>query len=78
MNEYLQVVTHLRKYTTLQNFRDMEAFLYPGNFIRVRKSFIAALDKIEKIERNVIVIREKRIPVSKSYKENFNAMLKAN
>lgn len=78
MNEYLQVVTHQHKFMTLQNFRDMEALLFSDNFTRVHKSFIVALDKIEKIERNVIIIRDKRIPVGKSYKEEFNEILKLN
>lgn len=78
MNEYLQVVTLQHKFMTLQNFRDMEVLLSSDNFIRVHKSFIVALDKIEKIERNVIIIRGKRIPVGKSYKEKFDEILKLN
>jgi len=41
------------------------------NFIRVHKSYIIALDKIESVERNRIKINEKIIPVSETYKEEF-------
>jgi len=40
-------------------------------FIRVHRSFIVSLSKIEKIERNRIVFGEKRIPISEQYKVNF-------
>lgn len=71
MNEYLQIVTSGRKYMTLQSFAQIEDSLPSGNFLRVHKSYLVALDKIERIERHVIIIRDKRIPLGKSYKEIF-------
>ena len=76
MQEYLQVVTTKTKLMTLQTFSSMESILPLNNFIRVHKSFIIAVDKIETIERNVVKIKGKRIPVSMSYKERFDKILK--
>lgn len=75
MNEYLQIVTREHKWMTLQSFRQMEQLLPPGNFLRVHKSYLVALDKIERIERQIIIIRGKRIPIGKSYKEAINRLL---
>jgi len=40
-------------------------------FMRVHRSYIVALDKIEFIERNRIIIQEKYIPISATYQEEF-------
>lgn len=68
---YLHVITRASKIMTLLNFKQMEAILPPDNFIRTHKSFIAAIDKIENIERDVLKIGDKRIPLSKSYRKEF-------
>jgi two-component system LytT family response regulator len=71
MNEYLRIVTEDKKIMTLQNFKSMEEILPKNNFLRVHKSFIVAIDKIESIERNRIKIQKMIIPISDSYKEIF-------
>lgn len=75
MKEYLQIVTSDDKIMVLQNFRKMEEMLPKDNFVRVHRSFIVALDKIDSIERNRIYIGDKIIPVSESYKPNFQNMI---
>jgi DNA-binding LytR/AlgR family response regulator len=75
MHEYLQIVTTKNKLMTLQTFSSIEAILPLNNFRRVHKSFIVAIDKIDRIERNIIVIRDKRIPVGISYKDGFDKLL---
>ena len=75
MHEYLQIVTTKNKLMTLQTFSSIEAILPLNNFRRVHKSFIVAIDKIDRIERNIIVIKDKRIPVGISYKDSFDKLL---
>jgi len=54
----------------------MQEYLLPiNNFLRVHKSFIVAIDKIDKIERNIIKIKDKSIPIGLSYKERFDKLL---
>ncbi len=68
---YLRIVTPHAKIMTLQSFQNMEQILPADNFARIHKSFIVAMDKIESIERNVVVIGDQRIPVGKNYQDNF-------
>ena len=75
MLEYLQIVTSKNKLMTLQTFSNMESILPLNNFLRVHKSFIVAIDKIETVERNIIKIKDKRIPIGTSYKEKFDKIL---
>jgi len=46
------------------------------NFLRVHKSFIVAMDKIDFIENNRIVVGSKYIPISVTYQEAFWARVK--
>jgi two-component system, LytTR family, response regulator len=71
MRDYLQIVTQSKKIMTLQNFKFIESKLKPPLFIRVHKSFMISTDKIESIERNIIKISNKQIPVSNTYREVF-------
>lgn len=69
--DYLSIVTKNKKILTLQTFSKMEKILPENVFVRVHKSYIVSLPHIEKIERNRIIIGEKYIPISESYKDNF-------
>lgn len=69
--DYLRIIARTMKIMTLQNFRKLEAVLPSGNFVRVHKSYMVALDKIDSISRNRIKIGEKLIPVSDSYRNTF-------
>ncbi len=52
-----------------------EAILTDGNFLRVHKSFIVAVDKIKFIEGNRILISEHKIPIGQTYKSTVNKLL---
>jgi two-component system, LytTR family, response regulator len=75
MRDYLQIHTEDSKIMTLLNFKNIQDLLDPQKFIRVHKSYIVAIDKIDYIENNAIKIRDKLIPVSNSYKITFNSLL---
>jgi two-component system, LytTR family, response regulator len=72
---YLKIVTHKSRIMTLQSFQNMECLLPPGKFVRVHKSYIVAMDKIESIERNRIRIGDQLIPIGSSYRERCNHAL---
>jgi two-component system, LytTR family, response regulator len=76
MKDYLRIVCSNKKIMTLQSFARLEELLPVKKFCRIHKSFIIALNKIESIERGVVVISDQRIPVSITYKENFYARIK--
>jgi two-component system, LytTR family, response regulator len=76
MKDYLRIVCAGRKIMTLQSFSRIEGSLPPKKFCRVHKSYLVALDKIKSVERGVILIADKRIPVSNTYKESFFSRIK--
>jgi len=71
MGAYLRIVTSQAKIMTLQSFAQIEKQLPAVRFRRVHKSYIVALDKIKSIERNVIIVGNERIPIGKTYMEEF-------
>lgn len=75
MRDYLQIHTEDSKIMTLQNFSNMQDLLDPQQFVRVHKSYIVAVNKIDYIENNAIKIKNKIIPVSSTYKVAFFNLL---
>ena len=75
MRDYLQIHTEDSKIMTLLNFKSIQEILDPQKFIRVHKSYIISVDKIDYIENNSIKIKQKLIPVSNTYKVAFFSLL---
>ena len=71
MGDYWRIITPAKRIMTLLNFKKLEEMLPSRQFIRVHKSFIVAVDKIESIERNRIKIADRHIPVSETFRKTF-------
>lgn len=78
MKDYLRIICSDKKIMTLQSFLKIEESLPSDKFCRVHKSYMVALDKIRSVERGVILIADKRIPVSNTYKDSFYNKIKLN
>lgn len=59
-----------------EKMKTIEENLSGTDFIRIHKSYIVSLDKIERIERNTIHIQGEVIPIGRFYKRAFDEMLK--
>ena len=69
MQNYVTIYTRKGKYVTLLYLKNLEENLDSQAFIRVHKSYIVSIDKIEGIEGNEIFIQSHRIPISRNYRE---------
>lgn len=69
MQNYVTIYTRKGKYMTLLYLKNLEESLDKKAFIRVHKSYIVSIDKIEGIEGNEIFIQSNRIPISRNYHE---------
>ena len=77
MSEYLRLFLEgeARPVIALLSMKKLEERL-PQNFMRVHRSYIVNLQKIQQIERNRIIMdKDTYIPVSDGYKEAFNQFL---
>jgi two-component system LytT family response regulator len=71
LKDYVKIHTAEKKILTLITMKKIEEKLPSSTFVRVHRSFIVAIDKIESIQRNRIIINNVRIPVGNSYKDDF-------
>ncbi|MCX8081266.1 MAG: LytTR family transcriptional regulator DNA-binding domain-containing protein [Bacteroidia bacterium] len=72
MKDYVIIHTKFSRYTIHSTMKDIEQNLGPSEFIRVHRSFIVNLEKIETIEGNEIFIegnKARAIPIGANYKE---------
>jgi len=69
MQNYVTIYTRKGKYVTLLYLKHLEENLDSNSFIRVHKSYIVSIDKIEGIEGNEIFIQSFRVPISRNYRE---------
>jgi two-component system response regulator LytT len=61
---------------SLMTLKSIEEKLPPGQFMRIHRSFIIALDKIDAITRTSVQIGKTLINVTDQYKEVFNQYLR--
>ncbi len=78
LKDYISIFTKSERVITLQNMKKMEETLPSSQFIRVHKSYIIALDKIESIERSRISICSKVIPIGDTYRDEFFKRIDSN
>jgi len=71
MREYLGIQTLTQRIMVLQSFTGIMKSLPEENFFRVHKSFIVAVSKVDRVERNQIFIGNHIIPLSETYKAAF-------
>ena len=69
MQNYVHIFTSKGKFTTLLYLKNVEENLDKQRFIRVHKSYIVALDKVERIHEQEIHIGSHRIPISRNNKD---------
>jgi two-component system, LytTR family, response regulator len=71
LKDYISIFTPAERIITLQNMKKMEDALPTKYFIRVHKSYIVSINKIDSIERSRIFIGDKIIPVGDTYRDEF-------
>ena len=60
---------------SLMRLKTLEEMLPKEDFVRVHKSFIIRMERIEAIERNHIIIGSDRIPIGETYQDSLYAPL---
>lgn len=71
MKDYLRIVTPEKRLMVLQNFKRMEDVLPDNKFVRVHKSYIISVEKIDSIGKKSLKVGEMNIPIGESYKKAF-------
>ncbi|PKV51913.1 LytTR family two component transcriptional regulator [Aquimarina sp. MAR_2010_214] len=74
--DYVNVVATGREVLVLDSLQNWSEKLSQFNFVRTHRSYIVNLDQVEKVSGNQIFIKEKVLPIGRTYKQDFLKALK--
>jgi len=72
MGDYVKLYTRQRFVAIHTTLRAVEDRLPPGRFLRVHRSYIVAIDKIDTIRDGVLIVQDKPVPVADAYRASLN------
>jgi DNA-binding LytR/AlgR family response regulator len=77
LKDYLKINLSDGKFIlTLSNFSSLLEKINDENFVRVHNSFVVNINYIKSIQKNRILIDDKRIPITETYKKVFFEKIK--
>ena len=72
LKDYVKIYTTDNKFTlTLISLIKLENLLSSKGFARIHRSYIINIKYVKSIQKNKVLIADKRIPISESYKTSF-------
>jgi len=72
MRDYVKLHTPQKFYAIHTTLKAVEDRLPSGKFLRVHRSYIVAIQKIDTIREGVIIVQEKTVPVADAYRAALN------
>jgi DNA-binding LytR/AlgR family response regulator len=72
MKDYTRIVTTVKQYLVLAPLGSMQNKLPVEKFVRVHRSFVVQLDKINEVRGNKIYLPSAELPMGKLYKNALN------
>lgn len=75
LKDYIKIFTPEKTILTLNSLKKIQEILPETNFVRVHRSFIVSLSRIDSIQRNRIVIGKTFVPVGENYKNAFKDII---
>jgi DNA-binding LytR/AlgR family response regulator len=71
LSEYVSFHLNGSRILSLGALKNLESELPPSRFLRVHKSYIVAIDKINFLDGNTLQVGKEKIPVGPNYKEQL-------
>jgi DNA-binding LytR/AlgR family response regulator len=75
MRDYVKFVTSGKSYITYSTLKNMEEKLIGQTFLKVHRSYIVNINKIDDIRGNTIYVLGNQIPIGKGHKEDLATRL---
>jgi DNA-binding LytR/AlgR family response regulator len=72
MGDYVKLHTPKRFYAIHCSLKAVEQRLPPGRFLRVHRSYMVAIDKIDTVQEGMLIINNKPVPVADAYRATLN------
>ncbi|WP_341835058.1 LytTR family DNA-binding domain-containing protein [Chitinophaga pollutisoli] len=71
LKDYIKIYTANQPILTLKSLKSFETRLPKDKFMRVHRSYLVAMNKINSVERNTVMIANQSIPISEGYRDKF-------
>lgn len=78
MNDYIVVHTQLKKIIVKDSLRHASDLLIGRGFVRIHKSFIVSIDKVDVLSGTSLMINNDEIPIGKNYREELQSIIQKN
>jgi len=75
MGDYVKLYTPQKFYAIHTTLKAVEDRLPASRFLRVHRSFLVALNKIDTIQDGVLIIGDKPVPVADAYRKALNSRM---
>jgi DNA-binding LytR/AlgR family response regulator len=72
MKDYTRIMVPGKQYLVLAPLSNMQEKLPPEKFVRIHRSFVVRLDKINEVRGNKIYLANTELPIGKLYKNALN------
>jgi DNA-binding LytR/AlgR family response regulator len=72
---YVNFVLRNKQIMSRSTFAELASQLPPERFVRIHRSFLVAINKIDKVERQQVSIGNQKIPVGEAYSQNLQRVL---
>lgn len=69
--DYVKIQARDKQLVPKETLNNLERLLPEEQFMRIHRSYIVALHKVEYVEGNMVHIQDKNIPLGKSFREAF-------
>lgn len=70
VKDYLKVITPEEVFISKQKISLAEKLLPSGQFLRIHRSFIVPLNKVQRMHPNHVVVDGHQLPIGRNYKQN--------
>jgi len=77
LKDYIKIVTSTKAIVTKQPISSLEELLPADSFIRIHRSYIVALSKINSFNADSVEIKKTELPIGRLYKHDVNKLLNA-
>jgi two-component system LytT family response regulator len=68
LSNHIIIYTRQKKYIAYMSFKGIESQLPKHIFLKIHKSFIVSINAIQTIDNDEVILENKILPISKSYK----------
>ena len=72
--EYIRVMTTQGEFKSKMSTHEIEALLPSSQFVRIHRSFIVAIDKIEIYTKEEVIVQGQALPIGKAFKSALTRM----